>query len=203
MADTTLGTKQRAVLLLLMASGGELSNKDLGALSITGRERRPLNDGGLMTTDTSVRPFVHELTDRGWRWCAEEAASGSVPPRSGSFGVVLYGVLAQVARYAEDKGLHLGDLFPPPPVDLDALLRAAYADLAAKPGEWAGLAELRAAVGPDADREAVDRALVALGRAPGVTLAPESNRKALTPADHAAALRVGGEDKHLVAIEGA
>ena len=34
-----------------------------------------------------------------------------------------------------------------------------------------------------------------------VHLAQSTNTKALTAADHAAAIRIGSEDKHLVAIE--
>jgi hypothetical protein len=34
-----------------------------------------------------------------------------------------------------------------------------------------------------------------------VHLVPEANRKALTVADHEAAVRIGGEENHLISIE--
>lgn len=62
------------------------------------------------------------------------------------------------------------------------------------------LTRLRAAL-PDLSREQVDQVLHTLLADPGVFLIPESNQKALTPADLAAAVSVGGTDKHLLAIE--
>lgn len=47
----------------------------------------------------------------------------------------------------------------------------------------------------------VDAVLKELSRQGRLHLAPESNRKALTDADHEAAIRVGGEDNHLLSIE--
>ena len=38
-------------------------------------------------------------------------------------------------------------------------------------------------------------------RIPGVSLIPEENQKVLTPDDRAAAVEIGDQDKHLIAIE--
>lgn len=59
-------------------------------------------------------------------------------------------------------------------------ITAAYLDLAKTDADWVRLAMIRTGM---------------------VHLAPDSNRKVLTDADHAAALRIGSEDKHLLAIE--
>jgi hypothetical protein len=50
-------------------------------------------------------------------------------------------------------------------------------------------------------RDELDAALLRLERQPGVSLIPEENRKTLTEDDRAAALRIGNEDNHLIAIE--
>jgi hypothetical protein len=38
-------------------------------------------------------------------------------------------------------------------------------------------------------------------RSPGVSLIPEENQKTLTAEDRAAAVEIGDQDKHLIAIE--
>ena len=53
----------------------------------------------------------------------------------------------------------------------------------------------------DAPRADVDAALHTLHRTDGVSLIREENQKALTSADHDAAVTIGGQDKHLIAIE--
>ncbi|SMC99016.1 hypothetical protein [Kibdelosporangium aridum] len=78
----------------------------------------------------------------------------------------------------------------------------AYRDLLAeRPGrDWVGLDQLRARLNPDITKAEVDQALKGLSRTGTAHIAPESNRKTLTAADHEAAVRIGGEDNHLFAI---
>jgi hypothetical protein len=47
----------------------------------------------------------------------------------------------------------------------------------------------------------VDEVLLRMMKTGTVHLAPDSNRKMLTEADHEAAVRIGGENNHLIAIE--
>ena len=47
----------------------------------------------------------------------------------------------------------------------------------------------------------MDETLLKMVRTGYAHLVPDSNRKVLTDEDHAAAIRIGGEDKHLMAIE--
>jgi hypothetical protein len=63
-------------------------------------------------------------------------------------------------------------------------------------GAWVPLAQLRDSV--DIVREQIDEILTDLYLAGTIGLIAEVNRKALTAADHEAALHVGGEDKHLI-----
>ncbi|QWF80461.1 hypothetical protein [Amycolatopsis sp. CA-230715] len=81
----------------------------------------------------------------------------------------------------------------------DQRIRDAVRELAGTSG-WAGLADVRKALG-DVDPGEVTRVLRDMQRDdPNVHVAPESNRKVLTDEDHAAAVQVGGLDQHLICI---
>ncbi|GGO61321.1 hypothetical protein [Nonomuraea cavernae] len=85
------------------------------------------------------------------------------------------------------------------PGELEARVRAAYAELAAEPGAWVSLTRLRPLLG-DAPRQRVDETLVRMERLADVNLVPESNQKALTAQDREAAVIIGDQDKHLLWI---
>lgn len=68
------------------------------------------------------------------------------------------------------------------------------------PAAYLSLVALRAALA-DVDQWVLDAALKALFRTRRVGLIPEDNRKALTAEHHAAAIEIGGEDKHLIRIK--
>ncbi|RLK54957.1 hypothetical protein [Actinokineospora cianjurensis] len=206
MADR-LGHNQTAVMLTMMVLGRAATNTDLKAYGLTldGVDRRGLNDRDLVETDTQRRPYVHALTKAGLDWCREEFAAG-VPPRPAprsTFGPALYVVLAGLDQYLRRQKLAVTDVFGVEvdltPDEVEGRIRAAYATLA-DPGEWAGLAELRSLL-VGVDRSAVDEVLKDLSRRRAIDLAPESNRKTLTDTDRAAAVKVGGEDNHLISIE--
>ena len=74
-----LSARERAVLFTLLSQARKLSNAELEALigiRLEGRERRKLNDLKLVESDKPGRGFVHELSDAGWQWCADELAGG-------------------------------------------------------------------------------------------------------------------------------
>jgi hypothetical protein len=79
-------------------------------------------------------------------------------------------------------------------------IRAAYRELSSEPGEWIGLADLRERL-PGLDRGTVDAALRSMARQPDVHIIPVANVKSLKDRDRAAALRIGMEDNHALAIE--
>jgi hypothetical protein len=85
------------------------------------------------------------------------------------------------------------------PEDLEARIRAAYAELAPRPGSWVGLARLRPLLG-DVPRAQADEALIRMERLPDVNIVPESNQKTLTPGDREAGVIIGGQEKHLLWI---
>ena len=68
---------------LSSSAARKLSNAELEALigiRLEGKERRKLNDLKLVESEKPGRRFVHELSDAGWRWCAEELAAGARRP---------------------------------------------------------------------------------------------------------------------------
>ena len=74
-----LSARERAVLFALLSAARQLSNEELQELigiRLVGKERRKLNELKLVESERRGRWFVHELSDAGWRWCAEELAAG-------------------------------------------------------------------------------------------------------------------------------
>ena len=127
----------------------------------------------------------------------------------------MYTVLAGLARYLDRTDQSLADLFWPAGLgagakpsavqparygQVEESVRTAYLRLARRPGGWVGLARLRTELS-NVPRPALDAALVRMFRQPGISLIPEENQKVLTPADRDAAVEIGDEDKHLIAIE--
>jgi hypothetical protein len=197
---------ERAVLLVLMAESRPVPNPELidfgPKLDKPGRDK--LNGLGLIESHRSGGRFVHELTDRGWRLCHDIFSAGA-PPRSTGPAKTLYTLLAAFDRHLRRADLSLADVFgvadaDQAPTTVEDHIRNAYATLASRPGAWVGLAHLRAELG-HVSRADVDAALRALHRAPGVSLIPEENQKVLTAADEAAAVVIGDQAKHLMAID--
>lgn len=204
--DELTGTEQ-AVLLVLMAESRPVPNAELERLGpkLDKPRRDRLNRLGLIES-TGSRPLVHELTDTGWAMCRSLFGAGA-PARSTGQGKALYTLLGALHRYFEHADLVPADVFlpaetpaPTPEAGPEIQLRAAYAGLTTRPGGWVSLLRLRQAV-PGLPRPTVDAALINLYQQPGVSLIPEENQKVLTPADREAAVEIGNQDKHLIAIE--
>lgn len=79
-------------------------------------------------------------------------------------------------------------------------ITAAYRSLVAYDGDWVRLADLRERIGASVPRDQLDAALRQLSRGHHATVIPEQDLRRLTDADHAAAVRLGGEAKHLIAF---
>ncbi|WP_307797023.1 hypothetical protein [Williamsia soli] len=222
MTTSDLTGTEMIVLLVLMAEARGLTNaeiKERGPELRATPSRKKLNELGLIESDTSARPHRHALSDRGWARCNE--LLGTQPPAGTTpQGKALFTVLAGLGRHLRSSDLRLADVFLPtevpdatlqpsaPPVDDSAHLKPAvdiriveaYRSLAAKPGAWVSLRRLRPALG-DVERDVLDDALRSLYTRPGITLIPEENQKSLTPEDRAAAVSIGGQNKHLIYVE--
>jgi hypothetical protein len=208
-----LTARERAVLLALMGVARAVSNPDLqrrAGLRLDGESRRRLNDRELVSSEMTGRSYAHELTKEGWEWCRHELTSER-PSRAGSLGGALYAVLAGLAGYLDAAGLSLGAIFQGPAdgpgadgegpeavSDVETQVRTAYTKLARQPRDWVRLADLRPSV--VASRPDLDVVLTRLSRSQQATMMPAQDQRTLTPADEEAAIRIGGEAKHLISI---
>jgi hypothetical protein len=194
---------QQAVLLVLMAEARPVRNPELPTLGpeLKKRDRDRLEQHGLIEVSTENRTMVLELTDKGWATCAV-IIGADAPERPTGQGRALYTVLRAVRRYFDREDLAPADVFVAldDTVDVEAQVRAAYVTLAARAGGWVDLVRLRAAL-PEVSKREMDDALTQMQRDRDVSLIPEENQKTLTPADHAAAVHIGNQARHLMAIE--
>lgn len=210
--DDGLTAWEAAVLILLLAENRDLSNptmRDVYGFSLTGDNRRKLNQLGYVESTKHGQAFVHSLTDAGWARCYEPFELAS--PKSKAHGAALSALMGAVLHHLDRTGQSLADFAPdhggaappadpqPAPPDLGAKIRQRYAELAPGRGDWVGLAALRDALA-NVDRADLDDALRLLEQEPDVSIVPESNQKVLTAADRDAALVIGGEPKHAIAI---
>jgi hypothetical protein len=214
-----LSARERAVLFALLSEARKLSNAELKTLigiRLDGKERRKLNDLKFVESEITGRAFVHELSDAGWRWCADQLSAGPAGHRT-SLERAHYLLFGVFARHLNAAQLSLADLVcttpePPAPTgkhvrrdaatgggDLTARIASAYEALAPAPGEFIRLSELRKRLA-DIPRPELDGALTAMFTSQRVNLIPQSGQQTLTAADHGSALRVGGEQKHLISI---
>jgi hypothetical protein len=204
-----LGTQHISALFALMGVAREISNTELQELAgfrIDGQLRRTLNERHLVTsTRQGNKPFVHELTDAGWKRCEAELA-GERPDGSGHVGGAFYMVLDGLGRFLHRENKILAHIFqpeaaaaPPEPVT-DDTIAAGYHQLADKQGDWVRLADLRPLL-HGAARADVDKVLKSMSKAGRAHLAPNPDRKSLTTADREAAIRISNEDNHLLVVE--
>ncbi|MER5704559.1 hypothetical protein ABT023_21830 [Micromonospora sp. NPDC002296] len=218
----SLTPNQIQALVVLMVEARKLTNaelRDLAGFALTGKDNKKLVELGLVETDRSRRLLSHELTDEGWR-VMRQLHTGVPPKAGGSASRSLFTLLGNLHRGLDRLRISPADLFkqtaadpagPPPAVedappaaptgdgDVAELVRAAYRELAARPGAWVGLADLRDHL-VGTDRAAVDAALRVLVRQDGVRIIPVTNSKSLTARDRAAAVRIGDEDNHTLSI---
>lgn len=191
--------QERAALFELMLANRVMLNRELAKelkIKLGPTERDRLNEEGLLRSwKESV--IHHQITDEGIDWCMNKMVEGNVPAPSGPLARAETKMLRIFALYHQRRGTLLEVIRSG---DLETLIRAAYLDLSVKPQDWVRLAKLRPRLN-GADKVEVDEVLLRMVRTGAVHLAPDSNRKVLTDADHAAAVRIGDEDNHLVAIE--
>jgi hypothetical protein len=115
MAANDLTASEKAFLILLMAENREVSNVELAeryGISLTGKERKALNDQKLVTSRKAGRGLAHELTDQGWARCKEELTAPYVKGTGPGYPA-LHALLGALHRYLETSGQSLPELFEP------------------------------------------------------------------------------------------
>lgn len=175
--------------------------------------RRSLTEQGLIAIDKSVRPYVYELTDAGWLATRKLLAEPSPKKVSSRTARILWAIMGDFSAHMDRTGAELADLYPPPAApapqgaqeapeahDPQEAVHRAYRELVGETTDWVPLRRLREHLG-ETDRKQVDQALVGLLDSHAIRLIPETNQKMLTQADHEAAVWIGGQYRHLIAIE--
>ncbi len=197
MPSDQLTARERAILLVLLAEGREVTNAELydaAAVKLDGEARRRLVERKLVVSRRLGRGFAFVLTEDGADWCNDDLAQ-AWPSRTGSLGNALHILLIGLRQ----RGRDLADVVPFRSI-LEQQIRGAYRRQAPSPGDWVGLAELRPHLEHVA-RESVDSELERMASTHGVHVQAEPNQKALSDADRAAAVRFGGDERHMLKIE--
>ena len=110
-----------------------------------------------------------------------------------------------VALHKKVLGMPAARATPQPDVrsrddrSLDERVRAAYDQVADRPGDWIDLTAIRPLL-PDVAKGELDKALEKMLDAPDVRLDPEVHRHRIGKAEKEASVRIGGEDRHKLAI---
>jgi hypothetical protein len=203
-----------AFLIVLKAEGRELSNNDMDELygiRLVGPFLARMINEGWVVSDKKSRPFRHVITDDGTEALAEPLTMDQdrvpkgekrAPGERQLFWAamvaqqkLLLSIPAKVTAKAKAPEIANGATR----VDLDGRIRAAYTDLAGAPGEWVNLVALRGHLA-DVSKTDLDRALERLMDESDVRLDPEPFNHRVGPEEKQAAIHIGGEDRHKLAI---
>jgi hypothetical protein len=199
-----LSAADYAILIVLKAAGRELSNNEMDKLyhfRLVSPDYQRLNAAGYVDSETKHRPFRHRLTDEGRKLLAdplgiEEDRAEEGEKRSFRERCLWAAVVAQQNGIAVH---HDEPAVTEKPAELQDRIRVAYAKLAGGPGEWVDLTALRPMFG-DVPKSELDKALKQMLQASDVRLEPEPFGHRIGAAERSAAVRIGGEDRHKLAI---
>lgn len=198
---------ERAAIVVLAASGGRLSAKDLRVrhgVDLKKPFRERLARAGLIRSEREGPSFALELTDDGWSLL--DGAISNDPPAGrgvGPGGRALFALLAALSERNARMSALLREAAPPPPQPLatleDRVVRA-YHDLAKEKREWVALTALRRALA-DVDRTDLDSAIKQMHRNKSLMLTLEENQSRLSKEDRTAALRLGPDNMHYISMD--
>jgi hypothetical protein len=199
-----LASADYAFLTILKAEGREISNTEMDAsyrVRLVSRPFERLAAAGYISSDTTHRPYRHVITARGLKALAveleiDEDRVEAGEKRSLRERQLWAGLVAQQKLLTSANGT--ATVVVGKSAALDGRIRAAYTELAA-PGEWVDLTALRPLLA-DVSRAELDRALVRMLDEPDVRLEPEPFGHRVGPEEEHAAVHVGGEDRHKLAI---
>jgi hypothetical protein len=215
MAGDDLTASESAILVVLMAEAREVLNTELVeryGLDVRKPQRDKLTRLHYVASRRSGRTYALQLDDKGWvhmqndlnfslRGAAALGAALTALQASLRDRVLARSGCATLAELfaLSDVRASVPTAAPAPSGPLTARIISAYQALAEEPGAWVSLGRLRPFFA-DIPRDRLDDSLRLLSREEGVNIAPESNQKTLTEADIKAALRLGGQENHLLAI---
>jgi hypothetical protein len=192
-----------AYLIILKAEDREISNTEMAELyGVRLRNPELTKLTGYVGCTKKGSTFWHIITKEGLRALAKDLKLEQrrrVP--DGKKPSVREDDLYWAAMLAQQKLLlrSPGKKIVAPPTDLAGRVRAAYAALADTPGTWVKLANLRAQLA-DVSRAELDKTLEQMLDSPDFQLEPEPFGHRIGPEERAAAVNIGGEDRHKLAI---
>jgi hypothetical protein len=207
MAGDDLTPSEGAILMVLMVEAREVLNTELKeryGLDVRKEQRDKLGRLHYVSSRRSGRTVAMQLDDKGWVRMQSDFDFNARGAKA--LGAALTALHANLREriLGRSGAANLTELFAQtemraPTGGLGPRIASAYNALADEPGAWVSLRRLRPFFA-DVARDDLDEALRDLSRSDGVNIVPESNQKALTPADREAALRLGGQENHLLAI---
>ncbi|MFF5287815.1 hypothetical protein [Paractinoplanes globisporus] len=194
-----------AILLLLRNEDREISNTELDEIygfRLTGSLYAKLNGLGYIISNTQHRPYRHLLSSKGVKIVGrpleiDEAQVDATEKRTIKERILWAALAAEHRKNADAPAV---DKTPAPDTrSLDERVRDAYDQVSVRAGEWVDLTAIRPLL-PDVPKAELDRALEKMLDSPDVRLDPEVHRHRLGKEEKAAAVRIGGEDRHKLAI---
>jgi hypothetical protein len=215
MSGDDLTASESAILVVLMAEAREVLNTELReryGLDVRKPQRDKLTRLHYVASRKSGPTYALALDDKGWvrmqtdfnfslrgatalgaaLTALQASLRDRVLARSGCATLTELFAVSDVRAPVPTRG-------PEPSGPMKARIVSAYDALADEPGAWVSLRRLRPFFA-DVPRDDLDDSLRRLSREDGVNIAPESNQKTLTEADIKAALHLGGQENHLLAI---
>jgi hypothetical protein len=219
MPSDNLTPIEGATLVVLMAENRDIPNpelvKDFG-INLSPASRQKLERlGYIKAPKTKVQGtgravFTFTLMDAGWARCREPFDFGSSGARF--TGAALSSLLAAVQQ--DQKRTHRSPAMMfgfvetstptvtevvAAPADVQEQIRLAYKQFTAEPGAWVNIADIRDALS-SVGRDDMDAALRELEQQRDVNIVPQANEKALSERTRRAAVIIGRQQKHFIAI---
>ncbi|GAB3134392.1 hypothetical protein [Microbispora hainanensis] len=114
MPDKPLSFSATCALLILMAEDREMPNPELKekyGVTITGKERTTLNEGGFVTSWKTGRSFSHVLTDKGWHHASELARDGISAPGTGFAAAAVKALVGNLQRHIVRSENSLAEIY--------------------------------------------------------------------------------------------
>ncbi|GAA2212480.1 hypothetical protein GCM10009850_079420 [Nonomuraea monospora] len=202
-----LSSADYAMLVLLKIEDREISNTELAevhGVRLVSPVYEKLNAAGYVVSKTDRRPYRHSLADKGRRLLATplvlEEDQAEAGERRSMKEKQLWAALA--ATYEDNLRLRAAAAEQSGVEDvrsLDERIRAVYEQAADGPGAWVDLTKIRSRL-VDVPKADLDKALEQMLDAPDVRLEPEVTRHRLGKREREASVRIGGEDRHKLAI---
>jgi hypothetical protein len=204
--------KQALAMWALLGEGGEAYGGRLKP-EIKKSEREALQQAGLIDVPPRTRAgYWLVVTERGWDW-AEQHLADPLPANNGG-ALILQAWLTRLQGFLQARDLRLADLFAEQPghfskrpearkaldpIEMRKRIRAAYHDLAGGFDRRVLLRDLRPKLA-DIDRPLLDAALMEMLRDQEASLMQLNFRPDVSDEDHAAALQIGNEPRHIIWI---